>query len=323
MSRNIKNLLLAICFVGVLGQSQEVQAVSLARYRYSPCSQPKPKVDFDVPAQELSFLFEFFDQSEVVINNLSDSQKLMHEMVIVPMHSCCKGSFALMVRLIKSGYRKMSSSLKRAKRIGTDDSIFLIRKRQAQLRSLLVFLKQNKPLALLLWSSVEIEEKYEKLIRSHGQLMQRIEDGERVYQDREFEKDLLGVSLHRIPKRHTKYPMVYFMRRFLLKDLKKYKSQYKQIARRLRSGFAVNLFEDGYEKVVSVKSTIEGLHVYNIEKKALAKKRQLWVVLGLVVPVVSTAIFAAGFFIGFNVGASVGILFSPVCWVSGALIPLV
>ena len=111
------------------------------------------------------------------------------------------------------------------------------------------------------------------------------ETGHVIVQSQNFEKELLYTSFQNIAHKHRKYPIAYFMEKFLLRDIKRYKSKYDRFMKKEKSGFAIDLFESKYHDVTLVKTSIESLESYMKESRALFVnkiiKRLCFVIFGL------------------------------------------
>lgn len=237
--------------------------------------QLEAELDLGVIGRKLSFVFEFFDQSNNVIKDFLSYQESMHNMIILPMYDRCNGNYKGMIQLIRSSHRSISRILKSAKRAGAQSAAITqkLKKRKAELSALLSFMRKNRLLMSMLWSSARADARYGNLIHSYKSLAKKTDHA--IVQGEEFEKELLYTACNRISRKHRVYPTVYFMRRFLLKDLKRYKRQYERSVKRLKRGFAVTLSERKYHDLSLLKASIESMDLYNQEKKLLAKKRVL------------------------------------------------
>jgi len=245
-------------------------------YDYSPYEyQLEAELDLGVVGRKLSFVFEFFDQSSGVINDIFKHQESMHEMIIIPMYERCKGNYKAMIRLIKSSQKEIRRILRNAKKAGDQGAEItkMLNKRKKELVSLLSFMRKNRLLITTLWGSIRAEARYGGLIHSYKSLAK--ESGHALVQGEKFEKELLYTANKRISRKHRTYPIVYFMRRFLLKDLKRYKRQQDRNLKKLKSGFAVELCENRYRDLTLVKTSIESMDSYNEERRSLTRRRVL------------------------------------------------
>lgn len=233
-------------------------------------SHLEAELDLGVVERGLRTVFDFFDQDDDVEFHLDSYQESMYHLVILPMYKKNNGKYKGMIRSIRSAHSAVSLIVKRLKRAGVRN-IKVAEKRKGQLKRLLSVVRKRRGFVRTLWASAQIEERYGDLIASYKLASKRT--GHVIVQDQEFEKSLLYISFNLVAHKHKKYPMVYFMRRFVNRDIEKHKRAYDRVVKSKKTGFASDLFEKKYHDLTLIKTSVESLDSYNKEKAVLSASR--------------------------------------------------
>lgn len=198
-----------------------------------------------------------------IIAGLSEHQEAIYKVVIAPVYKQCKGKFRKVKRMVRSAHRDIKRKLKKAKKNDFSEStIERLKCRDFQLKTFLTFMKKNKKIMKSFWLLARLEGRYDKLIDCY----QSLPNNEDPVWSEKFEEKLLLTSLESVNRFERAHLVVFFMCRYLSRDLKKCKKLYNKVCLELEAGFVTNSLNKKYNELSTIENFIKESAFYKEEE---------------------------------------------------------
>lgn len=227
--------------------------------------QLEVELDLGVVERKHQFIFDFFNQEGRTVQAIVDHQEEFYHEFVLEAFDRCQGKYRRMIRLVKLAKQDLERTIRKAwrARMKKSDFFAVLKRKRKDLKLLLSFIRKRKTVMSCLWSCARIEKVYGSLIDSYKSFSR---DGDRgIVRDQGFEKELLYVAFNNLSIRRRRYPIAYFMEKYLVRDIRKHKRLQDKNIKKKRFGFAVDLFEQKYHDLTLLKTSIECLESYNKE----------------------------------------------------------